>query len=353
MRAVVIREHGGPEVLSFEDRPVPAPGPGEVRVKVRTVGLNHLDLWVRHGVPGHVFPLPIVPGCDVAGVVDGLGPGASGFAVGDEVVVAPGRSCGRCLACRRGEDPLCREYGIRGESLDGGCQEQLIVPDRQLFPKPQGLDWAQAAAVPLTFLTAWHMLKGRARLQPGEWVLVHAAGSGVSVAAIQIATLLGARVLTTAGSDEKCARGRELGAEEAINYRTSDFAKEVRRLTGGAGVDVVIDHVGAETFEKSVRCLARGGRCVTCGATSGFELKTDFRLVFFKSLSILGSTMGGDHELQTVLSLVASGRLHPVVDRVYPWDDIADAHRRLAAREAFGKIVLAVSEGEEGSPKAR
>jgi NADPH:quinone reductase-like Zn-dependent oxidoreductase len=310
---------------------------------VRAVGLNHLDLWVRNGVSGHSFPLPIVPGCDIAGVVDALGPGVSGVAVGDEVVVAPGVSCGRCLACRSGEDALCRTYGILGESQDGGCQEFLVVPDDGLFPKPHGLDWTQAAAVPLTFLTAWHMLKARARLQPGERVLVHAAGSGVSAAAIQIATLLGARVLTTAGTDEKCARGLALGAEEAINYRAKDFAREVRRWTEGRGVDVVVDHVGADTFERSIRCLVKGGRYVTCGATSGFELKTDFRLVFFKSLSILGSTMGGGHELATVLSLVASGRLRPLVDRVFPLEQIADAHRCLAAREVFGKVVLTVS----------
>lgn len=343
MRAVVIHQHGGPEVLSFDERPVPEPGPREVRIRVRTVGLNHLDLWVRNGVPGHVFPLPIVPGCDVAGVVDALGPGATGVGAGDEVIVAPGLSCGRCEACRRGDDPLCKSYGILGETVDGGCQDYLCVPDHRLFRKPQRLDWAHAAALPLAFLTAWHMLRSRASVQPGEWVLVHAAGSGVSSAAIQIAKLLGARVITTAGSDEKCARGIGLGAEEAINYRTSDFLKEVRRITAGRGVDVVIDHVGQETFERSVRCLVKGGRYVTCGATSGFELKTDFRLIFFKSLSILGSTMGGSHELATVLSLVEQGRLNPVLDRIYPLDQIAAAHRRLSVRAAFGKVVLAVS----------
>ena len=343
MRAVVIREHGGPEVLAFEERKEPTPGPRQVRVRVRAVGLNHLDLWVRNGVPGHTFPLPIVPGCDVAGVVDALGPGAVGVAVGDEVVVAPGVSCGRCLACRSGRDSLCRTYGILGESQDGGCQEFLVVSDNAIFPKPPGLDWAHAAAVPLTFLTAWHMLKARAGVQPGERVLVHAAGSGVSTAAIQIATLLGARVVATAGTDEKCAQGIALGAEEAFNYRATDFTREVRRWSGGAGVDVVVDHVGTDTFERSLRCLVKGGRYVTCGATSGFELKTDFRLVFFKSLSILGSTMGGGHELETVLSLVASGRLRPIVDRVFRLEQVAEAHRRLAAREVFGKVVLTVS----------
>jgi NADPH:quinone reductase-like Zn-dependent oxidoreductase len=343
LRAVVIREHGGPEVLGFEERPELEPGFREVRIRVRAVGLNHLDLWVRNGVPGHSFPLPIVPGCDVAGVVERLGPGASGVAAGDEVVVAPGVCCGRCPACRAGEDALCRTYGILGESRDGGCQESLVVPDDGVFPKPAGLDWVEAAAVPLTFLTAWHMLKARASVQPGERVLVHAAGSGVGIAAIQIAAFLGAQVITTAGSDDKCSRGVALGAEEAVNYREADFTREVRRWTGGRGVDVVVDHVGSDTFDRSLRCLAKGGRYVTCGATSGFELKTDFRLVFFKSLSILGSTMGAAHELATVLALVASGRLRPVVDSVMPLKRIADAHRRLEARDAFGKVVLTVS----------
>jgi len=342
VRAVVIREHGGPEVLRIEERPAPSPGPREVLIRVRAVGLNHLDLWVREGVPGHVFPLPIVPGCDVAGVVEALGPGAAGCARGDEVVLSPGLSCGRCRACRRGEDPLCRDYGILGESRDGGCQELLVVPDTAVFPKPPRLDWAEAASVPLAFLTAWHMLRARARVEPGERVLIHAAGSGVSAAAIQIAVLLGARVIATAGSTEKCARAVALGAEACINYREQDFVGEVRRWTDKRGVGVVVDHVGADTFDRSIRCLSKGGRYVTCGATSGYELKTDFRPVFFKSLSILGSTMGSGDELAAVLDLVTAGRLRPVVDGVFPLDKVADAHRRLASREAFGKVALLV-----------
>lgn len=342
MRAVVIREHGGPEVLKFEERDIPAPGPREVRVSVRAVGLNHLDLWVRKGVPGHTFPLPIVPGCDVSGVVDALGPGASGCAVGDEVVIAPGLSCGMCRRCRAGEDALCRSYGILGETRDGGCQDCVIVPDTSIFAKPKALDFARAAAVPLTFLTAWHMLKARADIQPGERVLIHAAGSGVSVAAIQIATLLGGQVFATAGSDAKCDRARALGADQTVNYREQDFVQAVRGWSGKQGVDVVVDHVGAETVDRSIRCLAKGGRYVTCGATSGYELKTDFRFIYFKSLSILGSTMGSSHELATVLDHVAGGRLQAIVDDVMPFARVADAHRRLEGRATFGKVVLAL-----------
>jgi NADPH:quinone reductase-like Zn-dependent oxidoreductase len=350
VRAVVIREHGGPEVLRLEERSVPEPGACEARVRVRAVGLNHLDLWVRKGVPGHTFPLPIVPGCDVAGEIDSLGDGAAGsgpttLAVGDRVVVGPGVSCGRCHACRSGDEQLCRSYGILGETRDGGCADFLIVPARNLFPIPAGLPFPEAAAVPLVFLTAWHMLVARAGVRSDDLVLVHAAGSGVSSAAIQIARLLGARVMATAGSDEKCARAAELGAEVTVNYREKDFAAEARRWTkalGRGGLDVAFDHVGEDTFDRTVRCLAKGGRYVTCGATSGYEMKTDFRLVFFKSLSILGSTMGGSHELQDVLAHVAAGRLRPVLDRTFPLDDVAEAHRRLEAREGFGKTVLLV-----------
>jgi NADPH:quinone reductase-like Zn-dependent oxidoreductase len=340
VRAVLIRAHGGPEALELTDRPVPEPGPREVRVRVRAVGLNHLDVWVRRGVPGHVFPLPIVPGCDVAGVVDALGPGASGVAPGDEVVLGPLLSCGRCPACRSGEEPHCREAEILGESRDGGCAEYVVVPDVNVHPRPAGVDAVAAASVPLTFLTAWHMLHARAHVQPGERVIVHAAGSGVSSAAIQIAVLSGARVLATAGSDAKCDRARALGAEVAVNYRSGDFVAEAKRWAGRAGIDVVVDHVGADTFDRSLRCLARGGRYVTCGSTSGHELRTDFRLVFFKSLSILGSTLGSGHELAKILDLVALGRLKPVVDSVLPLSKVAEAHARLEARDVFGKIVL-------------
>ncbi len=340
MRAVVIREHGGPDRLLLEEIPEPVPGPGEVRIAVRGVGLNHLDLWVRRGVPGHRFPLPIIPGCDIAGTVDKIGDRSGRFRVGDEVVVAPGYSCGCCLHCRRGQDALCRDYGIRGESCDGGCTEFVVVSEVSLFPKPANLSFEEAAAMPLVFLTAWHMLVGRARLQAGEKVLIHAAGSGVSSAAIQIARLLGARVLATAGTAEKCRLALELGAEEAVNYRETDYRAEVRKWTGKAGVEVALDHVGTDTFGATLTCLAKGGRYVTCGSTSGFEMKTDFRLVFFKSLSILGSTMGSDHELETVLDLAGEGRLRPVLEQVLPLSKVGDAHLHLEGRHAMGKTVL-------------
>jgi NADPH:quinone reductase-like Zn-dependent oxidoreductase len=342
MKGVIIREHGGLEKLERTTLPDPRPRAGEALVRVRAVALNHLDVWVRRGVPGHTFPLPIVPGAEVAGVVESA-PSESGWKSGDEVVVAPGFSCGRCLPCLSGNDPLCRESGIFGETVNGGAAELIAVPLRNLLQKPRKLSFAEAAAFPLDMLTAWHMLVARAQIRPGETVLVHAGGSGVGSAALQIAKLFGATVYATAGSAEKAARAKDLGADETIEYRTSDFLAEVRRLTGKRGVDVVVEHVGADTFDKSLRSLTRGGRLVTCGATTGAEVTVNLRLIFFKLLSILGSTMGSLAEMHEILRHVEAGRLRPVVDRVMPLEKIAEGHRVLEAREAFGKVVLEVS----------
>jgi NADPH:quinone reductase-like Zn-dependent oxidoreductase len=341
MKAVVIHAHGGVENLCYEDVADPTPSAGEVLVRVRAVGLNHLDLWVRRGVPGVQFPLPLIPGSDVAGEVAGLGEGVTGLSEGDRLVLQPGFSCGRCDHCLSGHDPLCRHYGILGETSNGGCAEYISVPAASVVRLPESnLDDASWAGVPLTFLTAWHMLVGRAGVKPGDDVLVHAAGSGVSTAAIQIARLFGARVIATAGSEKKLKLARDLGAEETVNYREQDFAIATKTWTGGRGVDIVIDHVGTDTFAPSIRALARGGRYVTCGATSGFEMKTDFRIVFFKGLSILGSTMGSKAEVLEIVKHVGAGRLRPVIDRVLPMSRVRDAHTCLEERKAFGKVIL-------------
>ncbi len=342
MKAVVVREHGGVDRLEMTEVPDPAPRAGHAIVAVRAVALNHLDLWVRRGVPGHRFSLPLIAGAEAAGTIETIEKNELGFAVGDEVIVAPGFSCGECVACRSGNDPLCPRFGIFGETADGGAAERMLVPLRNLIRKPANLTFAEAAAVPLDMLTAWHMLVSRARLRPGETVLVQAGGSGVGSAAIQIARLWNATVYATAGSPEKAARAKELGAHVAIEYRSTDFLTEVRALTAKRGVDVVFEHVGGETFEKSLRALAKGGRLVTCGATSGGEVTLNLRLVFFKLLSILGSTMGSLAELHEIMTHVAAGRLRPVVDRVLPLSQIAEGHRLLEAREAFGKVVLEV-----------
>lgn len=341
MRAAVVREHGGLDRVGIEERPVPVPGPADVLVRVRAVGVNHLDLWVRRGVPGHPFPLPMVLGCDFSGEIAAVGSSAvANCRVGDAVCVAPGFSCGTCAQCLAGADNLCRGYGIFGEMRDGGCAEYAVVPAANVLPKPAEMSFEHAAAWPLAFLTAWHMLAVRAAVRPGESVLVHAAGSGVGSAGVQIAKLLGARVIATAGTEAKLARARELGADETVNYVREDFAAAVRRLTGKRGVDVVFEHTGSATWEGSVRSLTWGGRLVTCGATSGFDASFDLRVLFFKQLSFLGSTMGSRAELWTLLGLIREGKLRPVVDRVLPLADVREAHRAMESREQFGKIVL-------------
>jgi NADPH:quinone reductase-like Zn-dependent oxidoreductase len=343
MRAFQVRAHGGPEALEPVELPVPEPGPMEVRVRVRACALNHLDLWVRNGVPGHQFPLPLVPGSEIAGEVDAVGPGVDDLEAGTPTLLAPAVACGHCERCAAGEDHLCRGYGILGEHRDGGYAEHVVVPRRNVLALPRGLSFVEAAAVPLVFLTAWHMLVERAKLQRGEDVLVHAAGSGVSSAAIQIARLHGARrIVATAGGDAKLEKARELGATHTVNYRSDDFVPVARQATGGKGVDVVVDHVGGEVFERSFKALAWAGRVVLCGATAAGEATINLRAVFFKSLSILGSTMGSRAELMHLLRFFESGELVPVVDRVLPFAEAREAQRALEDREQFGKIVLAV-----------
>jgi NADPH:quinone reductase-like Zn-dependent oxidoreductase len=341
MRAAVVREHGGLDKVSIEEREIPTPAPDEVLVRVKAAGMNHLDLWVRRGVPGHPFPLPMILGCDFAGVVEQVGSSAvRNTKVGDEVCVAPGFSCGTCAACLAGNDNLCKSYGIYGEMRDGGCAEYAVVKAANILPKPPEMTWEAAAAWPLAFLTAWHMLAVRAAVRPGETVLVHAAGSGVGSAAVQIAKLLGARVIATASTAAKLARAKELGADDLVNHTAEDFAQATRRLTGKRGVDVVFEHTGAATWDGSVKSLAWGGRLVTCGATAGFDAKFDLRVLFFKQLSFLGSTMGSRAELWQILDLMRAGKLRPVVDRVMPLAEIREAHRVLESRAQFGKIVL-------------
>ncbi len=338
--AVVLRAHGGPEVLLRETIELPEPGPREVRVRVRAVAINHLDIWVRRGIPHLKLEYPHRLGSDIVGEVDALGPGARTGKVGQKVVVNPGVSCGVCERCLAGRDNLCRKYGILGEHLSGGYARHAIVPDTNLLPYPGDMPWTQAAAVPLVFLTAWQMVVEKGRVAPGDTVLVHAAGSGVSSAAVQIAKLFGARVIATTGSDSKADRARALGADQVINYSTQDFVAEVKKLTDRRGADLIIEHVGGEVLTKSVLAAAAGGRIVTCGATAGFEPVLNLRHVFWRQLSILGSTIASKGRLFEVIDLVAAGRLRPVVDRALPLEQIAEAHGILESRTAFGKIVL-------------
>ena len=350
MKAVFFQKHGGNDVLEYGERPDPAPGPGEVRVAIKAAAMNRLDVFVRNGIPD--VPLPQIPGADGAGVVDALGEGVSDLAIGDRVLLQPGLYCGKCEFCLSGEQSLCVTYGILGEHVAGTFAELVVVPRRNVFAIPPGLSFAEAAAFPLAHQTAWRMVVGRARTRPGETVLVHGAGGGVAGAVIEIARLCGARVIATTSGAAKVSAAREDGAELVVDYKSEDVAAAIRKHTAKRGVDVVVDTVGEATWMTSLKCAAKGGRIVTCGATSGPNPKEEIRLIFWKQLSILGSTMANDHEFRALLSAVAAGRLRPRIDRVFPLPQAAEAYRRMEAGENHGKIVLVPegvgSEGPDG-----
>jgi NADPH:quinone reductase-like Zn-dependent oxidoreductase len=340
MKAMVFDRFGGPEVLELRDVPDPAVGPGEALVVVKACGINHLDLWVRQGLRGLEVQMPHILGSDVVGVIAAVGAGVRHVKPGDRTFVNPTLSCGSCAACANGDDHLCREYDVLGRKRNGGYAQKVAVPAVNCLPYPEALRWEEAAAVPLVFLTAWHMLVGRARLAPGEDCLVVGAGSGVGSAAIQIARMIGARVIATAGSAAKLERARTLGAQDAIDHSRGDFAAEVRALTGRKGVEVAVEHVGGKVFEQAAASLARNGRLVTCGATVGGEARLDLNALFGRHLTLMGSWMGRRAEMLEVLRFVRDGRLKPVLDSALPLAQAADAHRRIEAREHFGKVVL-------------
>ncbi len=347
MKAMVVSRHGGPEVMELRDMPVPVPGHGELRIRVRAAALNHLDLWVRRGHPGLHVELPHIPCSDVSGVVDAAGEGARGFSVGDEVVLYPATFCNTCPACLAGHQNHCADYRILGENRPGGLAEYIVVPERNLCYKPASLSFEEAAAFPLAWLTSWHMLCDKVSLKPGDWVLVQAAASGTGLAAVQIARLFGANVIATAGSKAKCQGLAALGAEAVINYREEDVKGAVRQLTAGSGCQVVLDHVGQDTFQASLASLARGGSYVTCGGTSGPKLAFDVRHLFIKHQRIIGSTMGNMADFHALLARMgqpgeAGKGLWPIVHASLPMEQAAEAHRLLEAREAFGKVVLSV-----------
>ncbi len=344
MRAALIRTQGGPEVLELAEIDAPKPGPAEALVRVRACALNHLDIWTRSGRAGYTPPFPHVLGNDIAGEVASLPAGVdtTGLAVGQRVMLQPGTSCGRCLMCVSGDDFACRRYQILGHGRSGGYAEWVAVPLANLIPIPDSLSFENAAAFPLVFLTAWHMLVSRAQLRSGEDVLVWAAGSGVGMAAIQIARLLGARVIATAGGKVKLELARSLGADAVVDHYHQDVVAEVKRFTSKKGVEVVIEHTGEKTWERSILSLAHRGRLVTCGATSGSKGATDLRFVFSKHLTLMGSYMGSRADLLAAAPHFFSGRLKTFVHATLPLERAADAHRMMEASEHFGKIVLTV-----------
>ncbi len=340
MKAVIFDEHGGPEVLKIGEVPEPEPGPDEVVLAVKAAALNHLDLWVRKGIPGLKLTMPHVPGSDGAGVVSSIGWKVKGLIDGDRVALNPGLSCGTCEFCRRGEESLCVEFKILGEHVRGTCAEFVKVPAKNLFKIPPSLGFEEAAALPLASLTAWRMLVTRAGLKQGQDVLINGAGSGVSVAAIQIAKHIGARVFVTSRSDEKLEKAKELGADMLINLTKERFDEVIWRETKKRGVDVVLDHVGPATWPQSLRSLAKGGKIVVCGATSGPKAEIDIRSLYWRQFSIIGSTMSSQKEFEAMMGLVVQGKLKPVIDRVMPMSETRKAHEILEKGEQFGKLVL-------------
>ena len=329
MRAVRVSKPGGPEALEVVDVPDPVPGPGELTLEVRAAGVNHLDLWVRKGLP--VAKYPIILGSDAAGIIR---------ETGKRAVLSPATSCGACEFCASGEKPLCVKYAIYGEHVNGTQAERICVPAASLIPFPDTISFEEAAAAPLVYLTAWRMLLSRGRLAPSEDVLIWSAGAGVGIASLQLAKLAGARVIATSSSDEKCEKLKALGADFVLNHVREDVVRRIRELTSKRGVDVVVDYIGKDTWPRSVQIVRRGGRIVTCGATSGYDPAEDLRQIFFRQIEVIGCTMGNDKELQDALRPIFEGRIRPVIDSVLPLSEVAAAHRRLEQRSVFGKMIL-------------
>jgi len=341
MKAAFFREHGNIDKILYGDLPDPVPGPGQVRIRIRAAALNHLDIFVRNGFPGFTLALPHVMGSDGAGVVESVGPGVTRISPGAEVVINPGINCGTCEFCLKGEHSLCVTFHLVGEHIAGTFASFAVVPEINAYPKPGALSWEEAAAFPLTFLTAWRMLTTKARVAPGESILIVGIGGGVAVAALQIAKMLGLTAWVTSGSAEKLARAKVLGADFGIDHTAGDFSREVRKLTGKRGVDIVLDSVGKATWRQSVASLARGGRLLTCGATTGPNPEEDIGRIFWNQLSIHGSTMGTHREFGDMLRIFRDGRLRPVVDSVFPLSGAKEAMARLEGKQQFGKIVIA------------
>jgi NADPH:quinone reductase-like Zn-dependent oxidoreductase len=338
MKAVRMHQYGGPEVLQYEDVPEPVLRRDQVLIRVKACAMNHLDLWVRKGTTKS--PLPHIPGSDIAGDVVEVGEYVTGLKAGQRVLLAPMYFCNQCEQCTAGRQNMCRQYTVLGNAVDGGDCELMAVPAVNVIPIPDSLDYNQAASVPLVFLTAFHMLTGRAAIRPGHTVLVLGANSGVGIAAIQIAKLFNATVIATAGNEKKIAKALELGADCVIDHYKQNISEEVRKITNRAGVDIIVEHVGASTWEESMKSLKPGATLVTCGATTGAEVKLDLRFLYSRQFNVLGSYMGTMGELNEVLKHVFSGRLKPVVDRTFPLKDVRAAHEHMEKSQMFGKIVL-------------
>ena len=340
MKAVVFEHHGTPEVLEYKEVPDPKPKRGEVLIQVKATSINHIDIFLRRGMPGIKVPMPKIVGSDAAGVVREIGPEVSGLTVGQRVTINPGISCGRCEFCAAGFGSQCISWAMVGEHTDGAYAELVAVPAHIVLPIPDSLSFEEAAAAPLVFLTAWSMMVVKGNIRPGEDILILGAGAGVGTAAIQIAKMVGCRVFATASTDEKLERARQIGADVLINYKNTEFDRAIRELTNKRGVDVVVDYVGADTWVRSLRSARRGGRVLTCGATTGFDPQTDLRQIFFRQVQVIGSTMGSPRDFLDVMKCIFRGQLRPIVDRALPLSEARKGHELVEQRAVFGKIVL-------------
>jgi NADPH:quinone reductase-like Zn-dependent oxidoreductase len=340
MYAVAFHEHGGPEKLVYQEIPKPSPAEREVLVQVRACSINHLDIWIRKGVPAYKIPLPHIPGSDIAGVIAETGNQVEGFHPGDRALVYPILNCRRCEYCLLGQENLCSSVRIIGVATDGGYAEYVKVPQENLFHLPEPVSFEEGAAFGLVYLTAWHMLITLAQLKPGQDVLVLGASSGVGSAAVQIAKLIGAHVIASVGDQQKVPKAQAIGADEVLNHRQEELAQRTRDLTRGRGVDVVFEHIGPETWSKSISCLAKNGTLVTCGATSGAEAKMDLRYIYTRQLRLIGAYVGTRGELMTLIKLLEQGKLKPQIDTVISLAEARKGHEIIEGRKHFGKVVL-------------
>ncbi len=343
VKAVYIESHGGPEVLTYGERPDPVVEPHEVRIRVRASALNRLDLYRRAGVRGtrREFPPPFVLGVDCAGDIVEVGSGVSGRTVGERVVVNPRITCGQCARCLSGSDDLCASARMLGDNMDGSYAEYVKVPAENTNLIAEQVSYEQAAAVPTTFLPVWNMMVRRAQLKAWETVLVLSASAGVGTAAIQVAkNVVGARVIATTSSDEKAAKAHELGADDVVNYTSEDITQRVRELTGGEGVDLVVDHTGAEYFQAAYNSLKRGGKYGTCGVTTGYKGELHMGLLFSRQLTVFGVFMGSKEDLRLIVEMLNAGKIAPAIHQVFPLERAADAHRMMEERSFFGKLLL-------------
>lgn len=344
MKAVRIHQHGGPEVLKVEEAPDPRIKNGQdILVQLKATSINHLDLWMRQGLPGLKVKFPFIPGCDGAGVVAGKGEAIKDLTNGDKVLIIPNLSCGNCDFCSAGEDNLCNEFGIVGESCDGCDAEMIVLPRRNVIPIPKNLSFEEASTIPLVFMTAWHMLVSKAQVRPNQFVVILGAGSGVGSAAIQIAKLHAAQVIATAGSEEKMEKAKALGADFVINHYKEKISDKVKEFTENYGADIVVEHVGKATWQESLKCLAKCGKIVTCGATTGFDVSIDLRHLFMKHQQIIGSTMATRGELFEIIDLVRQKKLKPVIDKEFLLSEVALAHKYVEEGKQFGKVILVVA----------